>query len=143
MASLLVVVEAGCDSARAVQHVIRRYRQMAMQVYLLSVQPPMHRHVSRFISSEELKKFHEENGMRELKPVIDRLDAAGVPHWSHVLVGPKAEEIVRFAQECHSSQIIVAKEHAGILSKLGLGSTSSQVRQLIGASGTSAICEVY
>ena len=143
MASVLVSIEDGRDPTQAIRRVIDLYRQDQVRVYLLNVQPPFHRHVSRFINRGELRKFQEERGMRALEPLVKQLDAAGVPHRDHVWVGNKAEMIVRFAQEYHCRQIIMAKESGGLFSWLGLGSTLGQIRKLIGAGGNGGVCEDY
>ena len=68
--------------------------------------------------------------MRVLAPVLRSLEAAGVPHKTHVLVGLQAETIVRFAKEYACRRIILEESGESWVSALGLGSISSQVRHL-------------
>jgi len=145
MRSVVVPIEEGGADWMA-EHVIGLYRQQPLRVYLLNVRQALPQYVARFIAKSEVEAFHQENGMRALKPAADRLDASGVPHWDLVLVGQKAESIVRFAREHHCSQIILPKPSAGPLAYFGLGSIGSQIRHLIGAAGESWSCgvsEVY
>jgi nucleotide-binding universal stress UspA family protein len=141
--SIVVPLEDGGNPDWAVGHVIELYRQQPVDVYLLNVRQPLPQYVSRFIAAKELKAFHRENGMRVIKPAADRLDACGIPHQDHVLIGQKAASIVKFAREQHCSQIILPKPSGGPLAGLMLGSVGGQIRHLIGAAGTCAICEVY
>ena len=140
MSSVLVPIEKGREFEMVIRRVIDLYRQKEVRIFLINVQRPFPRHISGFFSAAEVKKFHQEDGMRELEPVINKLNAAGVPHKAHVLVGQKAQEIVRFANDYHCRQIVVAKQPEGRFSHFGLGSTVSQIRHLI---GTASPCEIF
>lgn len=142
MKSVVVPITDSKDTQWAVNHVIALHRSDPLRVHLLSVQPPLSQHISRFFSHGEIHDFHRDNGMLALKPAIESLDREGVPHWDHVLVGPQAETIVRFARDYHCSQIIIAKRNNGLLSSFGLGSIGSQIRHLIGAGTGCEISEV-
>jgi len=140
MKCVVVPIEEGRDGDWAVEHVIGLHRQEPLRIFLLNVQPPMPRYVSRFIAKRELEDFHRENGMRALARAIARLDEAGIPHEDRVLVGRKAEAIVDFAREVRCAQIVLPRR-AGLLPSLGLGSIGAQLRHLLGAGCD--ICEVY
>ncbi len=131
MISVVIPVIDGRDPAWQVEQVIGLYRQVQARVHLLNVQAPLPKHVSRFFSGGQLRAFHYENGMQVLAPVMRSLDAAGVAHEAHVMIGLQAETIVRFAKE-HDCQRIVMEESAeSWMSALGLGSINSQVRHLM------------
>ncbi len=142
MKSVAVPINDSKDMQWTINHVITLYRQEPVKIHLLNVQPLLPQDISRFFSRGEIRDFHRDNGMLALKPAIEMLDRAEVPHWNHVLVGHRAEMIVRFAQEHHCSRIIIANRSEGLLSSLGLGSVGSQIRHLIGAGNTCDICEV-
>lgn len=142
MTNVLVPINDSSDVECALKHVIERYRTQPVTLFLLNVQMPISKFITRFVSKKQVEEFHQENGMTILQPMIDKLDAAGVPHQERILVGHKAESIVRFARENHCDQIVVPK-HKGMFENLGLGSVGSQLRQLIGAEGTCDISEVY
>ncbi len=130
---MINVVVPVCDYreyAWLIEQVVALYRQGGARVHLLNVQPPLPRHVSRFFNGGQLRDFHQENGMRALAPVMRSLDAAGVPHKAHVMVGPQAETIVRFAKEYECRRIVMEESTENWMSALGLGSISSQVRHL-------------
>jgi len=80
--------------------------------------------------------------MQILQPMIEKLDAAGIPHQERIVIGHKAESIAQFAREHHCDQIVVPK-HQSIFENIGLGSVGSQLRQLIGRDGRCDISEVY
>lgn len=141
--SVVIPIEEGSNSDWAIDHAIALYRQEPVCVYLLNVRRPYPQYVTRFIAKREMRAFHHENGLRALKPAADRLDARGVPHLDHVLVGNKAARIVQFAREHRCRQIILPKRPGGALAEVILGSIGGQIRHLIGAEEPCAICEVY
>ncbi|CAL62808.1 universal stress protein [Herminiimonas sp. NPDC097707] len=142
MSKLLVPINDSNDIECALKHVIERHRTQPGTLFLLNVQTPISKFITRFVSRKQVEEFHQENGMQILQPMIDGLDAAGVPHQERVVVGHKAESIVQFAREHHCDQIVVPK-HKSVFENLGLGSVGSQLRQLIGAEGICDISEVY
>jgi nucleotide-binding universal stress UspA family protein len=142
MKSVVVPITDSKDAQWALNHVIALYRSEGVRIHLLNVQPALSQHISRFFNHGEIRDFHRDNGMLALKPAIDALDGEGVPHWDHVLVGNQAETIVKFAQEYHCSQIVIAKRKDGLLGSFGLGSIGSQIRHLMGAGGNCDVCEV-
>lgn len=142
MKSVLVPIDDSKDMQWAINHVISLYQQNPVKIYLINVQPLLPQDISRFFSHGEIRDFHRDNGMIVLKPAIEALDGAGVPYQNQVLVGRRAEMIVRFAREHACSQIIIGHRAEGWLTNLGLGTIGSQIRHLIGAGNPCDICEV-
>lgn len=142
MKSIVVPIDDDGSSDWVADHVVPLYHQAPLQIYLLNVQPVLSRYVARFIPAGELHDYHQENGLRVLRPVMEKLDAAGVPHIDRVLVGRKAETIVQFARACGCDQIILPSETPSFLSNLGLGSIGSQIRHLVGVGAGCKISEV-
>jgi len=132
MSDVLIPVEEGRDPSGAVQEAIALYRrsQRPVQIHLLNVRTPLPEYVARFIAPAEREAFHRENGLDAMRPAIAELDAAGVSHLDHVLVGHKAETILRFARDKGCSHIVIARP-AGLLEGLGLGSIGAQLRRLV------------
>jgi hypothetical protein len=137
--AVVVPIEEGRDPGWALAHVIELSRQEPTMVHLLNVRTPLPSYVARFIPAGERQAFHHENGMRAMQAAIARLDAAGVAHRDHVLVGNKAETIVEFARLQRCAQIVLDKPE-GVLDGLGLGSIRAQIRHLVQPGDT---CKVY
>jgi nucleotide-binding universal stress UspA family protein len=131
------ICDAG-EAAWAANQAIAAFRDGNVRIHLLNVQRPLPRHVSRFFSGRDLREFHHEAGMRVLEPAARLLDDAGIPHEDHVMVGHQAETIVRFAEEHHSSQVIVDAVSKPLLGLFRLGSIGSQVQHLMQAHAQSA-----
>lgn len=140
MSEVLVPIVNATDANWAAAQAISIHRgDQSTHIHLLNVQRPLPRHVSRFFNRNDLRDFHVESGMRVLEPVMRLLDAAGVPHEDHVLVGHPAETIVHFADDLGCRQIVVDAPATGVLSMLGLGSVGSQVQHLRQAHATAPV----
>jgi nucleotide-binding universal stress UspA family protein len=110
---------------------IRLHRHRSARLHLLSVQPPLSRHVTRYFHPADVRAFHDANGMRALEPMMRRLDQAQVPYKTHVQVGWQAETIVAFAREYWCRCIVMQNQAGTWLEALGLGQIGSQVRKLL------------
>ncbi len=138
MTAVVVPIEEGRDPSAALAQVFELARKEPTLVHLVNVRTPLPSYVSRFIPNEDRDAFHQENGMRALAPAIERLDAAGIAHREHVMVGNKAETIVDFArvQRCP----IVLGKPDGMLEALTLGTLRAQIRSLVRPDDP---CKVY
>jgi nucleotide-binding universal stress UspA family protein len=138
MSAVLAPVESAAKAPAAAQRAIAYCLHSLATVHLLNVQRPFPRHVSRFCSNQELQRFHQEAGMSVLAPAIRALDAAGVPHVDHVVVGQPARAIVEFAARKHCDDILLDEAPGGFMSILHAASLSSQVRHLMRAATAAA-----
>lgn len=134
MSDLIVPITESDDAGAAVERALELWRRDRGKIHLLVVRHRLPQHVSRFLSRSDLDAFYRESGLRLLEPVIRKLDAAGAPHEEHVLTGPKAETIVRFAARYPASRLVL-DDRQGLLSAIGLGSISDQVRHLLRTRG--------
>lgn len=99
-------------------------------VYLLNVQAPLSRDISRFIDAGTMRDFHLESGMNVLAKARDPLVAAGLSPELHVLIGEVAPTITEFADVHGCSQILLGtRGHTGVLGTL-LGSVATKVVHL-------------
>lgn len=133
MNAILVPIGSTSEAVRAAERVIARYRAEPVDVHLINVQHPLPRHVARFFPRSELKDFHHDAGMRVLAPATRALDAAGIPHHDHVVVGHAAEAIVRFAARQGCADVLLEPPEGGLRALFHAGSVGSQVRHLMRA----------
>lgn len=100
------------------------------EIYLLNVQAPLSRDISRFIDAGTIRDFHLESGMNVLAKARDPLVAAGLSPELHVLIGEVAPTITEFAEVHGCSQILLGtRGHTGVLGTL-LGSVATKVVHL-------------
>ncbi|MBS0483813.1 MAG: universal stress protein [Proteobacteria bacterium] len=100
------------------------------ELHLLNVQYPLRGNAALFINQEDIKQYHQEEGLKELQNTRPLLDQAGVAYHYHIVVGDPAEMIVRFAGEKEFDQIVMGPRGAGGIQGLLLGSVTSKVMQL-------------
>jgi nucleotide-binding universal stress UspA family protein len=99
-------------------------------VHLLNVQPALPNDISRFVSTEQLRDYHREEGLKSLAAAGQRLKDAGLAPQLHVSIGESAETIVEFAGKLHCDMILIGtRGHTGLGGTL-LGSVASKVAHL-------------
>lgn len=132
MLKLLVPVDGSENSLRLVEYLIKWLGRLAepVDLHLINVQPSLHGDVGMFLSSEQIRDYHHDEGIKALREARDILDAAGVLYTFHISVGDPAELIVQFAHDQQCDQIVMGTRGLGSLARLLLGSVASRVIQL-------------
>jgi nucleotide-binding universal stress UspA family protein len=129
MLKVLVPVDGSEFSNRAVDYVIELAKgEEPPDIHLLSVQIPIDSgHARMFVSDKDIDAYHRDEGMTVLEPYIAKLDAAGIPHHYHVLVGHVALTIARFAKEQKFDKVVMGTHGRSGLTQLLLGSVAQNV----------------
>ena len=133
MLKLLVPVDGSDNAVRLVEYLARQWLPRlaeAVDLHLINVQPALHGEVGMFISKEQMREYHHDEGIKALQAARDTLDRADVDYTFHISVGDPAEIIVRFAREHHCDQIVMGTRGMGNFASLLLGSVASKVIQL-------------
>jgi nucleotide-binding universal stress UspA family protein len=100
------------------------------EIHLINVQPALHGEIGMFISKDQIRDYHHDEGTKALQVARGRLDQAEVHYTFHISVGDPAEVIVQFATEHHCDQIVMGTRGMGKFASLLLGSVASKVIQL-------------
>jgi len=132
MLKTLVPVDGSAAALRAVEHVIKLYKNCQTgQIVLVNVQPPTDSwELKRFMKQAELEAMQESRGGDALAPARKLLDAAQVPYEPEVLLGPVAETIVACAQGNGCDQIIMGNKGESFLAEAVTGSVAHDVLRL-------------
>ncbi len=133
MLKLLVPVDGSDNAVRLVEYLARQWLPRlaeAVDLHLINVQPALHGEVGMFLSRDQIRSYHHDEGIKALQVARDRLDAAGLAYAFHIGVGDPAETIVQFAREKQCDQIVMGTRGLGKLASLVLGSVASRVIQL-------------
>ena len=131
MRKLLVPTDGSDLSLRAVDLAIERtavYRD-PVEIHLVNVQPAFSSDVSNHIADAEIKRYHHDEGIRELAEARARLDREAVQYRYHIGVGDPGHVIARFARELGCIEIIMSTRGAGGIAAV-LGSVALRVVQL-------------
>jgi nucleotide-binding universal stress UspA family protein len=133
MRKVLVPISAiGAQMQSAIDQVISIYREDAVEVHLLNVQPTIPRDVAGFFKGGELQLIQEEAGREELAAAQALLNAAGVPHTTHVRVGHGAQTIVSTASLIGCDRIVMGQDKSDGFTEKLFGTLAHQVRHLVG-----------
>ena len=101
------------------------------EIHLLNVQLPLDGNISSFVDKENIRQYHQEEGMKKLQNPRELLEQAGFVCQFHIIiVGEPAEMIVNFAKEKLFNRIVIGSRGMGIVKSLLLGSVANKVMQL-------------
>lgn len=132
MPRLLIAVDDSQASLRLADQLLTQlawYRD-PVEIHLLNVRPSLHGDVGMFIEAEQIRDFHEEEGLKMLAPIREKLDAAGVAYQHHICVGDPAETIDRYARDQACDEIIMGASGRSPIAALFMGSVPAQVLHL-------------
>jgi nucleotide-binding universal stress UspA family protein len=132
MLRFLFPVDGSQASNRAVAEFLKRsdwYRQFP-EIHLLNVQFPQRGNVPLFIDKESIDRYHQEEGMKELRTARELLDEAGIICHYHIAVGTPPDVILQCAQEIGCDQIVMGPRGLGAVKRILLGSVASKVIEL-------------
>ena len=85
-------------------------------------------HAMAFLRSIDVRRVLREDGLRALRPLMELLDAAGVPYGHHVEIGRWEETIARFAQERCCKSIVMGGNASAPLANLLLRLDAWRIR---------------
>src|SRR5437899_1088212 len=132
MLRFLLAVDGSWNSGRAADWLIKQlgWYRSAAEVHLINVQPSFPGDVTMFVSLEQIKKFHQEEGIKALTHARAKLDSASIPYSFHIGVGEAAHVITDYAREKGCDQIFMGTRGLGTVTGLLLGSVATKVVHL-------------
>lgn len=133
MLRILVPVDGSETSDRAIDHLMKKlgWYKNTVEIHLLNVQHSLHGDVSMFVSHEQLRNFHHEEGIKALQSARAKLDAAGVPYIFHVGVGEAPALIItHYARDKQCDQILMGAHGRGPIKGMLMGSVTRKVLHL-------------
>ncbi|HEX6829599.1 MAG TPA: universal stress protein [Burkholderiales bacterium] len=135
MLKVLVPVDGSETSLRALEHLIGTLHWLkdAAEIHLINVQYPLHGDVSVFVDKEQIRQFHQDEGLKALAAAREKLDAGGVGYVHHIGIGDPAHVIAHYAREKAIDQIVMGTRGLGAVAGLLLGSVAAKVIHLADA----------
>ncbi len=123
--ALLLASDGSAASHRAVRYVCRLAQACAIEVRLVNVQPRiLSGNVRSYISRAQIEAYQQDEGMKSLRGAIRLLEQAAVAYSVHILAGPPAERIVRFAHEAGCDRIVMGTRGLAAASSWIMGSAA-------------------
>jgi nucleotide-binding universal stress UspA family protein len=129
MLRILVPMDGSEASMKAIEHLIgkRGWFGETPEVHLINVQTAFPSDVTFFLKRDEVRAYHQEQGMKALAEAQSRLDAAGMRHFDHVDVGDVGEMIARYTVEKRIDLILLGTRALGAVAGILLGSVASKI----------------
>ncbi|MFN8057762.1 MAG: universal stress protein [Vicinamibacterales bacterium] len=125
---VLLPFDASDNALRAVDHAVALERRgLALDLHLVNVQPPLRSDVTGFVPAANVQDFHREEGLKVLARAAARLDASGVAHTDHVVVGPPTDAIAELASSLEPQFILMGTHGRTAVASLLLGSVAAGV----------------
>lgn len=116
--NVLVLVSSLQDPVALAATLGEMARHKSVRIHLLSVQSPPSGHARVFLRGIDVARVQREDGLRELQPIRELLDAAGVAYHHHVQVGLQLPTVARFATDRCCRRIFVGDNRANPLKDL-------------------------
>ena len=125
---VLIPVDGSANALRAVDHAVAEYRRHhELELHLLNVQPPLSRHVARFINKHDRESWHREQAEAAMARAKDQLHKASVPHQSHWTVGERAGEICAAATRLGAHHIVMGTARKNSITRMLEDSVTNRV----------------
>ncbi len=130
MLKVLVPVDGSPNALLALRHAVAEYqRHHELELHLLNVQAPLYAHVARFISRGDREAWHRDRAEAALAGARALLVAAGVPHQTHWVVGRRADEICRAAQDLGAHHVVMGTARKNTITRMVEDSVTNGVLQ--------------
>lgn len=131
---ILIAVDGSEHALATVQCVIDHagwYRDKpSVELVTVHLPVPQLHGMSTVVGKEQLRRYYREEGEARLAAAAKKLDAAGIPYTSRILVGSIAEQIVEQSEAAGCDLICIASRGMSALGKALLGSTATKVLNL-------------
>lgn len=129
MLKVLVPVDGSTNALGAVRHAIKEFQRHALELHLLNVQPPLSRHIARFVSRNNRLSWHQEQADGAMATARGLLAQAGVPHRVHRAIGDRADEICRAAAALGVHHIVLGTARKNSVTRMLEDSVTNRVLQ--------------
>ena len=132
MLKMLLPVDGSDACSKAINRfipILEWYKELPV-IHLLNVQYPFHGDISMFVNQENIKQYHQEEGLKDLMQVRNLFDTAKITYQYHIAVGEPAETIIQFAQAQQCDQIVIGPRGLGLVTGMLLGSVASKLIHL-------------
>lgn len=128
---ILLPVDGSPSSARAVRYVIRHWggpeETARASLVLLHVDPVLSAGVARYLTAQDIARFHEDNAKSALRNARRALHQASLPFEELHQIGEPPEVITRLAGKLRCDLVAMGSHGWGALLSLMLGSVVVKV----------------
>lgn len=124
---ILLASDGSRSSTNAAKYLVKHLLREKPDVLVLNADAPLSRSVAIELGSDEVARYHAENSVAALKPVLSLLQRARVKHREKSLVGDPASTILEVAVKEKCDLIVMGSHGRNALKSLFLGSVALKV----------------
>lgn len=125
---ILLPVDGSPSSSRAVRYVVRHFAgEAATSLVLLHVDPPLIERVARYLTTEDLARFHEDRARDAVRPARAALRKAGTAFEEKHEIGDPAVRITELAARLRCDLVAMGSHGRGAFLSAVLGSVVMKV----------------
>jgi nucleotide-binding universal stress UspA family protein len=88
------------------------------EVHLAFVRHPFSLRIDHFMGSDVIENYYSQEAEKAFKPCREMLEQKGIPFFSHIEKGEKAEAIAASAERLHCDLILICAPPAGTLARM-------------------------
>ena len=135
MLKIMLAVDGSENAARATQRLIETasWFKEPLEVELVTVHLPLPQvggFAGAVVSHDMVEKYYSEEGGKALAPARKLLEAAGIRHVPHILIGEIAQTLVGHAEKSGCKMLFMGTRGMSAMSNLMVGSVATKVLHL-------------
>lgn len=135
MLKILLAVDGSESAARATQKLIETagWFKEPLEVELVTVHLPLPQvggFAGAVVSHDMVEKYYSEEGGKALAPARKLLEAAGIRHVPHILIGEIAQTLVGQVEKTGCKMLFMGTRGMSAMSNLMVGSVATKVLHL-------------
>ena len=128
MNNILIPVDGSKNSDMAVKHAVRTYgKDPNAHFHLCNVQPTLYRHISKFLSKQDINEWHAERASQAAVSASSYLEKEGLNFSFTYVCGDKGDAIRDEAIRLECDRIVVGTSKKNSLSRLFENSTTAKL----------------
>lgn len=127
---VLVPIDGSDTALRAIDSLLAKLPNWVppVDIHLVNVQNALRKDVGQFVGTDDIRRYHQDEGTKALAAARARLDAAGVPYTHHVFVGDDpAQVLVQFVKDNGVNEVLMGSHGRSGLTQMLLGSVAREV----------------
>ncbi|MEY4495498.1 MAG: hypothetical protein RL744_562 [Pseudomonadota bacterium] len=131
MNNILIPVDGSKNSDMAVKHAVRTYgKDPNAHFHLCNVQPTLYRHISKFLSKQNIHEWHAERASQAAASASSYLEKQGLNFSFTFVCGDKGNAIRDEAIRLECDRIVIGTSKKNSLSRLFENSTTAKLLEI-------------
>ena len=131
MNNILIPVDGSSNSDMAVKHAVRTYgKDPNAHFHLCNVQPTLYRHISKFLSKQNIHEWHAERASQAAASASSYLEKQGLNFSFTFVCGDKGNTIRDEATRLECDRIVIGTSKKNSLSRLFENSTTAKLLEI-------------